>query len=438
MKNKITILLLLIGFVGMAQEKKWSLQECVSYALENNITIQQTSLNNGVNEQNIKAAKGQFLPSLGANVSQSLSLGNVELFPGSFVDRTFHSTNARVSVSQTIFNGFRTLNSYKQAQLSLEQSNLELNRVKDDISLNVVNNYLNILFNKENLAVAIAQFNFSKKQLEQISELVDAGVQPRGNLLDVEATIANDEQRVIAAENNLILAKLGLTQLLQLPSANFDIVSTEVGSPSELLLYNDSNQIYTVAVENRSEIHAAEKNIEISKLSTEISKGGYLPVLSASYGFNSAANFSNLSGSNPFFEQMNDNKGHNFSLNLSIPIFSRFSNKTSVAKSKIQEEQAQLSLDQAKLTLQSNIERAYTDARAALKTYVSAQKSMVAQKLSFDNASERYNIGAMSSFDLDQTRNKLVNSESSLINAKYDFVFKTKVLDFYAGKSLID
>ena len=135
---------------------------------------------------------------------------------------------------------------------------------------------------------------------------------------------------------------------------------------------------------------------------------------------------------------MDRNKGHNFNLSLNVPIFSRFQNKTNVAKAKIQQENALLNLEQTKLTLQSNIERAFTDARAALKTYVAAQKSRESQKLAFDNAQERFNIGAMNSFDLEQTRNRLINAEASLINAKYDFVFKTKVLDFYAGKSLLD
>jgi len=267
--------------------------------------------------------------------------------------------------------------------------------------------------------------------------LVDAGVQPRGNMLDVEATLANDEQRVIAAENNLALAKLTLSQLLQLPASGFDVATIEVGVPSEQLLYENSNSIFGVAVENRSEIKVAEKNIDVAKLSTEISKAGYYPTVSLNYNYNTLATFSEFNKL-AFSHQASGNQGHTFSLNLNIPIFSQFQNKTAVAKSKIQEESASLNLEQAKLTLQSNIERAFTDARAALKTYSAAQKSLSAKLLSFENAQERFNIGAMNSFDLDLARNKLVNAEASMINSKYDFVFKSKVLDFYAGKSLID
>ena len=441
MRKIILGLTIVFTSLSFAQEKQWTLQECVNYALENNISVKQAELSNQTNSQEIIASKGQFLPSISAGASQSLSIGStLDFVTNNRVSQTTHNTGFNGNVSQNIFNGFRTLNLYKQAKLNLATSELELARIKDDISLNVVNSYLNILFNEENLAVAESQFSFSEKQLERVKDLVDAGVQPKGNLLDVEATLANDEQRVIAAENNLDLAKLTLAQLLQLPLEGFGVSTIDVGSPSEQLLYENSESIFSFAVENRNEIKSAEKRIEIAKLGTEISKSGYYPSLSLGYRYSTGASFSDLENvSNPaFFGQLDDFKSHSISLNLNIPIFSRFQNKTAVTKSRIQEENTLLNLEQAKLTLQSNIERAFTDARAALKTYVAAQKSLTSQKLAFENAQERYNIGAMNSFDLDQARIRLVNAEASLINAKYDFVFKTKVLDFYAGKSLIN
>jgi len=438
MKNKIIITLLLLTTITFAQEKQWTLQECVAYALKNNITVKQTQLTVQTNKQDLVAAKGQFLPSLGANVSQSVSFGSAEIFPGNFVDRTFHSSNVGVSVSQNLFNGFRTLNLYKQAQLNMEASAIELNRIKDDISLNVVNSYLNILFNKENLNTANVQLDFSQKQFERVQKLVDAGVKPKGDLLELEATIANDEQRMVAAQNNLTLAKLGLAQLLQLPTDGFDVADVNVNLPSLDLLYTSGTNIYDKAVVERNEVKAAEKRIEIAKLNEKIARSGYLPNLSFRYGFSSGANFSNLNSSNSYFQQLNDNKGHNLSLNLNIPIFSRFQNKTSVAKNKIQQKNAQLNLDQVKLNLQSNIERAFTDAKAALKAYEAAKKSLIAQDLSVKNIQGKFSIGAANSFDLEQARNKLVNAKAAVTKAKYDFVFKTKVLDFYAGKSLFN
>ena len=437
MKNHFIIWVFVLACATIAaQTKKWSLQDCVNHALENNITVKKGENNLLSMEQDVIASKGSFLPYVGANVSQSLSLGQSELFPGNFVNRTFHSTNASISVSQTVFNGYRNVNAYKQAKLSLESNKLGLDKIKDDISLFVVNAYLNVLFNKENLQVAKAQYEFSIQQLEQVKNLVNAGAQPRANIYDAEATLSKDEQSLTIAENSLNLSLLSLSQLLQVSYEGFDVEVINIISPSEGLLYKEIAPILNYALENRVEIKVAEKNIEIASLSTELSKGGYLPTVSLGYGFNSGANFSNLINSNSFFEQMNENKGHSLSLSVNIPIFTRFQNKTAVEKSKIQEDNSQLDLEQAKLDLESNIQQAYTDAHAALKAFSAAKKSLASQELAFENSKERFNIGSMTSFDLEQARIRLINAQSSLINAKYDFVFKTKVLDFYMGKSL--
>ncbi len=442
MKNKNILALALTAFIGfsaLAQEKAWTLRECVTHALENNITVKRAENTLRINEQDTKEAKGQFLPSVSGSVGHSLSLGNAELFPGQFVDRTANSTSLSVGGSYTIFNGFRRTNLYKQSLLIIESNDLELNRIKDDISLNVVNSYLNILFNKERLETAQAQYAFTEKQLQQVKDLVEAGVQPRANIYDAEATLSNDSQSVTVAENNYNLALLTLSQLLQVPYEGFEVQIIEIDNPSAALMYSDIKPILEYAYANRSEIKVAEKNIENAKLGTEVSKGGFLPTASLNYSYGSNAFFTNLSGNeDAFFNQLNDQKAHSFSLNVNIPIFSQFRNKTAVAKSKIREENSQLDLDQAKLTLESNIQRAFTDAQAALKTYEAATKSMESQELSFGNAQERYNIGAMNAFELEQARIRLINAESSLINAKYDFVFKTKVLDFYLGKPITE
>jgi outer membrane protein len=438
MKNYcIAIVFLLVCLSVSSQNKKWALQELVNHALENNITIKQTENTLLINEQDIIAARGQFLPSASANLSHNLSLGNRELFPGQFVDRTDNSTGINIGLNQTIFNGFRLTNLYKQSQLQLEANQLELNRIKDDISLNVVNGYLNVLFNKERLEIANAQYKFSSNQLKQVNALVDAGAQPKANIYDAEATLGRDAQQVTLAENNYNLALLTLSQLLQIPFRGFDIEVINIGTPSEALLYNNITPILNFAFENRNEIKVAEKNIENAELGTEISKSGFYPTVTASYGYGSNVFFSSLVNTEAsFLDQLNQQKGQRFGVNVNIPIFSRFQNKTTVARSKIQEENSKLNLDQTKLNLEANIQRAYTDAQAAFKAFDAAKKSLASQELAFNNSKERYDIGAITSFDLEQARVQLINAQSSLINAKYDFVFKTKVLDFYMGKSL--
>ena len=444
MRNTIPIhptksLLLLLCFINLfnvSAQEQWTLEACVNYALENNITIQQSKNALLSNDQDIIAAKGNFLPSLGVGASQRLNLGNVEVFDGQFLDRTFHSSNIGLSISQTIFNGFRNTNIYKQSLINKEANKEEFQRIRDNVALNVVNSYLNVMLNNENLSIADAQYKFSIEQLERVKELVTAGIQPLANVFDAEATLASDEQRLTVAENNYNLALLALSQVLQVPFEGFSVEQITLDTPSELFLYNDVNAILVYALKNRSEIKVAEKNIEVSYFGKEISRSGFYPILSFSYGLNTGANFSNLSSDNSFFQQINDNRGHSFALSLNIPIFSRFQNKTALAKAKVQLENRNLALVQAKVEIESNIQRAFTDAKAALKTYVSSQKSVAARQLSFDNAQERYNIGALNTLDLEQNRTQLVNAQSSLVRSKYDFIFKTKVLDFYLGKPL--
>ena len=434
--KSMLLFLCFVKLLSVSAQEQWTLEACVNFALENNISVQQSKNSLLSNDQDIIAAKGNFLPMLGVNTSQRLNLGNVEVFDGQFLDRTFHSSNIGFNVSQTVFNGFRNTNIYKQSLVNKEANEQEFQRIKDNVALNVINNYLNVMMNKENLSIADIQYKFSIEQLERVKELVAAGIQPRSNVFDAEATLASDQQLLTVAENNYNLALLALSQVLQVPFEGFAVEQIILNTPSELFLYNDVNSILAHALQNRSEIKVAEKNIEAAKLGKEISRSGFYPNLSISYGLNTGANFSNLSRDNSFFQQINDNRGHSFALRLDIPIFSRFQNKTALAKAKIQVDNRNLALEQAKVDLESNIQRAFTDAKAALKTYVSSQKSVAARQLSFDNAQERYNIGALNTLDLEQNRAQLVNAQSSLVRSKYDFIFKTKVLDFYLGKPL--
>jgi outer membrane protein len=438
MKYSFVAFFFLVCLSLSAQSKVWTLQECVDYALENNITVKQGENTLLINDQDIIASRGNFLPSLSGSLGERMSIGSgFDPVSNQRISQTTNSFNYNVSVNQNVFNGFRTLNLYKQSLLNQEINKFDLNRIKDDISLNVANAYLNVLFNKENLETAKAQYDFSNTQLQQVKSLVNAGVQPNANIFDAEATLSSDAQRLTVADNNYTLALLSLSQLLQIPFEGFRVEIIEVDTPSALLMYKDIKPILNYAFENRNEIKVAEKNIENAELNTQISKSGYYPSVNFSYGLGSVWSESkNDFTKQAFFRELDGNKGHNFNLSVSIPIFSRFQNKTAVSKSKIREENSKLDLDQAKLNLETNIQRAFTDAQAALKTFTAAQKSLESQELAFSNSQDRYNLGAMNSFDLEQARIRLINAESSLINAKYDFVFKTKVLDFYLGKTI--
>ena len=425
---------MLIASISFAQDKIWTLEQCVDHALENNITILQAENSLLSSKQDIISAKGNFLPSINSNLSGGASLGNIEVFPGEFRDREFYSTSVGIGFSQSVFNGFRNINLLNQSKLSLERNQFELEKFKDDISLNVANTYLNVLFNKENLELAKLQVEFSEFQVNQVKTLVEAGSEPNSTLIETQATYSRDIQNLTIAENNHDLALLTLVQLLQLPYENFDVEVIEIDTPSANLMYNDIAPILNYALQNRNEIKVAERDIELAKLGTKISKSAYLPNVSMGYGFNASANFSNLTVDDELLDQLNVNKGHSINMNISIPIFNRNQIKAQVKKSKIQEETSNLALEQAKINLESTIQRAFTDARAALKSYEAAQLSLQSQEVAFQNSQERFIIGALNSFDLEQSRLRMINARSSLINAKYDFIFKTKVLDFYLGK----
>ena len=433
-KIKIFTVLLFMMSYSLGQNNLWTLEECVNHALENNITILQAKNSLLSSEQDIVSAKGNFLPAVNSNISGGASLGNIEVFPGEFRDREFYSTSLGVGFSQSVFNGFRNINLLNQSKLSLERNQYELEKLKDDISLNVANAYLNVLFNKENLDLANSQVEFSKFQVSQVQTLVEAGSEPMSTLIETQATYSRDIQNLTIAENSHVLSLLSLSQLLQIPFENFDVEVVQIDVPSANLMYDDVAAIINYAMENRNEIKVAERDIELSKLSTKISKSAYLPNISMGYGFNASANFSNLTSDDQFIDQLNDNKGHSVNMNISIPIFNRNQTKAQVKKSKIQEETTNLAFDQVKVNLESTIQRAFTDAKAALRAFEAAELSLGSQILAFENSQQRFNLGALSSFDLEQSRIRLLNARSSQINAKYDFIFKTKVLDYYLGK----
>jgi outer membrane protein len=300
---------------------------------------------------------------------------------------------------------------------------------------------LNILFAKENLNVAKIQAEISKKQVVAAQDRFDAGVIPKGDLLNVQSTAAADAQNVVTQENVLNIALLNLAQLLQVPSDGFDVLQIEVGSPSERLLYANSNMVYQKALTTQPQIKNAELGVENADFNIEIAKSAFLPTLTASVFANTNYNYilkpSGVS-SGRFFDQLEGNLGYGIGFNLNIPIFSRYQNKNNVAKSVLNRNFAELTLENEKLSLQQTIEQAYLDTKAASKSYEAARVSLESQREAFKNAQESYNLGAMSLFDFDLVRNRLVNAESTLIRAKYDFVFKTKVLQFYYGELNLD
>lgn len=439
MKIKFSLLLAFLTLSSIYSQKQWTLQECVDEALKKNISIEQNRLTLELAKKDVEIAKGNFLPNLNASTGANVNFGTG--FDPVFQNRvntSFFGGSMSMSSGVNIFNGFRNTNTYKQAQLGVESSLLDLKKIENDISLLVVNGYLNILFAKENLDVAKTQYEISNKQIEAAKARFDAGVIPKGDLLNVESTAATNLQTVISQENSLDLALLNLAQLLQVSADGFDIAPVDVGTPSANLFYKNSSIVYDKSLANMPEIERAKLAIENADLNIEISKSSYLPSLSASAGLSSNYGF-NLNPPdgfiNPSFgSQLSDNFGYGFGMNLSIPIFNRFQTKNRVAQQEINKLISETRLESEKLNLKQTIEQAFLDVKTALKAYEAAKISSEAQDEAFKNAQESYNAGTMTQFDFDQVRNRLVSAQATLIRSKYDYVFKTKVLQFYSGE----
>ncbi|NJN50130.1 MAG: TolC family protein, partial [Polaribacter sp.] len=253
---------------------------------------------------------------------------------------------------------------------------------------------------------------------------------------------ATDAQAVVARENDLNIALLNLAQLILVPIENFDVASVDVGTPSAVLLYNSSDVVYQKSLTTQPQIERASLAIKNEELNIELTKGSFLPTLSlnagvfTNYGFNLnlPPGFSNQT----FGTQLSDNLGYGVGFNINIPIFNRFQTKNRLERAKISKEVRELAYENEKLTLQQTIEQAYLDVKAALKTFEAANVSLASQEEAYKNAQESFNYGAITLFDFELIRIRLVNAEAAMIRAKYDYVFRTKVLQFFSGELIFD
>ena len=269
--------------------------------------------------------------------------------------------------------------------------------------------------------------------------MFESGVIAKGELLNTQSTAATNLQSVITQENALDIALLNLAQILQVPVEGFDVTSIDVGTPSSNLLYKNSSSVYNTSVERMPEIARAKLAIENADLSIKISESYFLPTVSASAGLSTNYGYNLKTGPDTrFFTQLDDNLGYGVGFNVNIPIFNRFQTRNGVAKSKINKEIFETRLESEKVTLKQTIEKAFLDVKSALKTFEAATISLEAQQEAFKNAQERYNYGAMTLFDFDQVRTRLVNAQGAMIRSKYDYVFKTKVLQFYSGELVLE
>lgn len=440
MKKVIFILLVLSTIKIQAQDHKWTLRACVDYAIENNISIKQSELDLKTSEFNKKDAIGNFLPSLNGSVNHSWSIG-LGQDPVTFnaVNSTTKNLSGGISSSLDIYKGLQNINQLQRSKLQLLASQYQLDDMKDNISLSVANSFLQILFNKEQYKVLLTQHEISQEELSRTEELVNAGSLPKGDLLEIQATLASQEQQLVNAQNAIFLSKIQLAQILLIKDyKNFDIVDTEYDVPNTFILNESPEAIINKAKETRYNIKIAENNTKIANYNLKIARGALQPSISGSYNFGTNYFTSQLFDTPDFETQISDNKSHNFSLRLNIPIFNGFSSRNNVKRSQVDFDRSKYQLEQANLDLETNVYQAYNDAKGALKAYEAAQKTLNARQEAYNYSKERYNVGLLNAFDYNQSQSRFEQAQSDVVRTKYDYIFKLKVLEFYFGVPITD
>lgn len=418
------------------------LSTCVAIAIENNLTLKRSELNQIITEANLLESQGRRLPSLAAGASSGYRWGrSINPVTNLFETRRIGNINLFGNTGAPIFQGMRINNGIGQAKSNLESGQYNLEATRNDITLNVINLFIDVVFNREQVKIAENQLSNTSEQLGRTQQLVDAGSLPYSDLLDLQSQNATNELNVINAKNGLRLAKLTLAQALQLPfNESFDVIEPEFEVSKEALTSGSPAEIFEVSVTLMPQIKAAEANVKSAEYGVKIAKGGFYPTLDA--GLSAFSNYVDqafLPGSReiiPFNTQVENNFSQSGTLNFSIPLFTRFSNKSNLQRARVQRQLAEVSMTEAKNKLRQDIETAYNSAFSSELSYQASLVRVKSLEETFRIAQQRFNLGAINSVDFQVAQNNLFNAQADLLNAKYTYIFRIKVLDFYLGNPI--
>jgi len=455
MNRKGIFLLLFFGIlffsVAIVAQKQWTLEECINYAYENNLNIKQSQLSVEAADRDVLQSKLNLAPSLNASVSQNFGWGRApdpqtNIYATQQTQRTFFNISSDV----TLFNGLQQLNNMRKMQFDFLASKYDSDKIRNDISLNIAASYLLILFNLELVNNSQRQVDISAEQIDRTEKQVEAGAIARGSLYDIQAQGASEEANLIANKNKLMLAYLDLMQLLDLEATkDFDIEKPKLeisGQPTLL----PPEMIFNKSVTLMPEIKSAELRLESAGRTLALSQGARSPRIFASgsigtlYSDQIKEQIGTGTGGLPIYgndakafdRQFTDNRDGSIIFGMSIPIFNGYQVSTNIKKSKIYYENVNLELELEKNRLRKNIESAYADAIGAYQTFVARKKSVDALNESFNYTEEKFNVGMVNSTDYNVSKIQLANAESDASSAKFDYIFKTKILDFYLGRQL--
>lgn len=432
MKKVLTLILGLSCLAANAQ-KKWSLRECVDYATTHNLQVIQNEYSKQMQDLNLRIAKKNYLPSVSGNLGNSVSFGQASLGTGSIRNDRF-SNNANISADMLVYNNGRLEKTIRKTEFDVEASQYDIETIKNDISLQIAQQYLTTLLNKEIVKISQAAVENAQKQYDRAKITTSVGTTAQTILAEAEAGLAREKQNLKTAEINVGRSLFALVQLLQLQEyKDFDVEDVDV--PDQLAPQLKSvDEVLVTAYENQPQIKAAESRIRSAEAQTEVTRTAFWPTLTASVGFGTFYN--NLLNTNSnvgFFPQYKDNFGQQGGVSLNIPIFNKGITKLQVEQSKLNENIAKVTMQQQKQSVRENVQKAQFDVDANYEIYLSAVQTEKSTKLALDFADKSYAAGRSTIYDVNVARNNYANAQGTVAQSKFNYLFSLKLLNFYAG-----
>ena len=439
----LLIILFLMSQVIMAQVSTWTFQQCLDTALKRNISINQSRLTNELNKIALAQSKANRIPSASASVNEGLNFGkNINPTTNSYVFETYNSTNFGIGSGLIIFNGLQNTRTIQQNSMSIEAGKYDIATIENTVTLNITTAYLQVLFAYEILSAAENQVASTLSQVDRTEKMVNAGKVPESNLFQIKAQYATDKLSIVTARSQLDLAKVTLMQLMEIPVIDsFEIEKPNFGEPSELILQSHQ-EIFRKALAIQPQITGASIRTNNALLGIKISEGARWPRLNLSgnvnsdYAGSSRSGGSVNSGQQGFFPQLWNNLGGSLGLGLSIPIYSNRSIKSNIDRATINAMSARLDEQNTKNQLRKSIEQAYTDLRSSMNKFFATKEQYNSSMVSYKNMETKYNVGMMTEIDYLVEKNNFIQAESKLIQSKYEYIFNSKILDFYQGNPI--
>lgn len=438
--RKVLTIILGLSCLAVSAQKKWSLRECVDYATKHNLQVIQNEYSKQMQDLNLKIARRNYLPSVSANAGNTISFGQASLGTGSIRNDRF-GNSANIGADMLVYNYGRLEKTIRKTEFDVEASQYDIETIKNDISLQIAQQYLTTLLNKEIVKISQAAVENAQKQYNRSKITTEVGTTAQTVLAEAEAGLAREKQNLKTAEINVGRSLFALAQLLQLQEyKDFDV--EDVNVPDQLAPQLKSvDDVLTTAYDTQPQVKAAESRIKSAEAQTEVSKTAFWPTVTASAGLGTFYNniltrydqFGNPIIDPTFFNQYNDNFGQNLGISVNIPIFNKGITKLQVEQSKLQESIAKTTLQQQKQVVRENVQKAQFDVDANYEIYLSALQAEKSTKLALDFADKSYAAGRSTIYDVNVARNNYANAQGSVAQAKYNYLFSLKLLNFYAG-----